>query len=211
MTKKRAVYYSWNATEHARLVGATHDEIVMYLTILKPLADFQKGIVGTFAPKRPLTYARLGELLGRPKSQGRSAIEYDGTEAKRVLQRLEARGLVCEVAGAGDSLIMRLPLSPIGTSENKGKLSGEPPAQTSGNPATAGVFTDADPSRTVLTNNDIIGHSQREKPNTEHERQIPEVECGAEVVAKIKGEDDDDFMPFDDTPPHWTGRGAVAI
>jgi hypothetical protein len=212
MTKKRAVYYSWNAVEHARLAGATHDEIVLYLTVLKPLADFKTGIVGTFAPKQPLTYTRLGELLGRPKTQGRSAIKYDGTQAKRVLQGLEARGLVCETVQVGGALIVRLPLSPIATTQNTGKLSGELPGQTSGNPATARGFSEIRPLPTVLTNIEHIDHSRREKPNIEHAEQILEVECGAEVVAQTEGiADDDDFMPFDDTPPHWTGRGAVAI
>ena len=110
MTKRRAAYFSWNATEQARLQDATHDEIVLYLTILKPLADFRTGVVGTFAPKNPLSFARLGAALSRPATQGRAAVAYDGIQAKRVLERLEARGLACEIVQVGGALILRLPL-----------------------------------------------------------------------------------------------------
>lgn len=209
MTKRRAAYFSWNATEQARLQDATHDEIVLYLTILKPLADFRTGIVGTFAPKQPLSFSRLGALLSRPQSQGRAAVAYDGTQAKRVLEQLEARGLVCEIALVGRALILRLPLSPIGATESTGKLSGEPPGQSSGDPTTAGGFGEPHPPSTVLTNTDLTHQSQRDN-SIDQPPPIPAVESGAEPVAEIDVSDAD-FMPFDETPPRMPRRQVLAL
>jgi len=212
MTKRRAAYYSWNATEQARLLDATHDEIVLYLTILKPLADFRTGIVGTFAPKQPLSFTRLGALLSRPKTQGRAAVAYDGTQAKRVLEQLAARGLVCEivqVGGVRGALILRLPLSPIGATDSKGKLSGEPPGQSAENPTTAGGFGEPHPPSTVLTNTDLTHQSQRDN-SIDQPPPIPEVESGAEP-APVIDVSDDEFMPFDETPPRLPRRQALSL
>ena len=215
MIKRRAAYFSWNATEQARLLDATHDEIVLYLTILKPLADFRTGIVGTFAPKNPLSFARLGALLSRPATRGRAAVAYDGTQAKRVLEQLETRGLVCEIALVGKealvgkALILRLPLSPIGATDSKGKLSGEPPGQSAGNPTTAGGFGEPHPPSTVLTNTDLTEQSQRDKHSIEQPPK-PEVESDAEPAAETEVSDED-FMPFDETPPRLPRRQVLSL
>ena len=209
MTKRRAAYFSWNATEQARLQDATHDEIVLYLTILKPLADFRTGIVGTFAPKHPLSFARLGASLSRPATQGRAAVAYDGTQAKRVLERLEARGLVCEIVQVDGALILRLPLSPIGATGSGGKLSGDPPGQSAGNPIAAGGFGEPHPPSTVLTNTDLTEQSQRDKHSIEQPPK-PEVESGAEPAAETEVSDED-FMPFDQTPPRIPKRQVLAL
>ena len=150
--KKRNVYFSWNAAEQARLINATHDEIVMYLVILKPLSDFKTGMVGTFA-KAPLTLTRLGELMGRPVTQGRAAVRYDGTEARRILERLTARGLVSDVVNVrGEALVLCLPLSPISATGYKPKLSEDGEHKSTENPHVDALPEDTTDSSTVLTN-----------------------------------------------------------
>lgn len=150
---KREPYFSWGKEEQTRLMGATHDEVVMYLTVLKPLAEFRTGVVGTFA-KRPLSLARLGDLMGRPAAQGRQAVTYDGTEARRILERLAARGLVADIAHVGGALVLRLPLSPIGASAKAAKLSGTPEASALASPSVNELPEDFTEPAPVLTTTD---------------------------------------------------------
>lgn len=205
--KKRNVYFSWNAAEQARLLTATHDEIVMYLVVLKPLSDFKTGMVGTFA-KAPLTLTRLGELMGRPETQGRAAVRYDWTEARRILERLTARGLVSDVVNVrGEALVLCLPLSPIPTAGNKPKLSEDGDHKSTVNPPVDALPEDTTDSRTVLTNIGGIDQSQKNintdsPPQIEpSESSIKSVEVRAEAdaattVAADEDDDDENFNPF---------------
>jgi hypothetical protein len=204
MGKKRTAYFSWGASEHAKLLEATHDEVVMYLTVLKPLGDFRSGVVGTVT-KRPLTFASLGERMGRPVSQGRPAVSYDSTEAKRILERLAARGLVADMAQVGGALVMVLPLSPIGASEEAGKLSDKACGEKSDKPHAARVSEHPQAPPSVLTS---IGQSRQGKTNT---GQPPA--CETFEAASIGGVEsdweaalgaaiaNDEGLPEDDTEP----------
>lgn len=81
---------------------------------LKWLANFKTGVVGTFRNQQ-LTYEGLAEMVSLPVRQGVSASHgiVDGKEIKRLLERLEAKGLVADCFHDGTKLTMTLPMSPI--------------------------------------------------------------------------------------------------
>ena len=94
------------------LQSGSFEEIGLYL-ILKKLADFKTGMVGTFK-KQKLTCRQLAEAMTRPASQGKKEIVFEDKEIWRLLERLQGRGLIVEINNQ-DGLRLRLPLSPIHT------------------------------------------------------------------------------------------------
>ena len=110
--RKKAFYVSLNRLELDLLAEASYEEVTLYTTVLKYLANFNTGIIGTFH-KEPLTYEALANKLSRPSSQGKPAQSISRDRARDLVARLETRGLVSNVQVLGKSLVMLLPLSPI--------------------------------------------------------------------------------------------------
>lgn len=112
MSKKKPFYLSLNRLELDLLADASHEEVTLYVTILKRLANFKTGLVGTFQ-KEALTYEDLAVKLSRPSSQGKPAQTITRDRARDLVRRLESRGLASNVQVLGKTLILLLPLSPI--------------------------------------------------------------------------------------------------
>lgn len=105
-------YYSLNKTEMTILLErASFEEMGMYL-YLKQLANFRTGQVGSFR-QQTLTYKKLGEVISRPASQGRPAIQIDRTQAQRIVEQLSRKGLVDNIEVKDGRLTLLLPMSPI--------------------------------------------------------------------------------------------------
>ena len=94
------------------LQSGSFEEIGLYL-ILKKLADFKTGMVGTFKSQK-LTCRQLAKAMRRPASQGKKEIGFEDKEIWRLLERLHGRGLIREIDNR-DGLRLCLPLSPIHT------------------------------------------------------------------------------------------------
>lgn len=112
MSKKKPFYVSLNRLELDLLADASYEEVTLYVTILKRLANFKTGLVGTFQ-KEALTYEDLAVKLSRPSSQGKPAQTITRDRARDLVHRLESRGLASNVQVLGKTLILLLPLSPI--------------------------------------------------------------------------------------------------
>lgn len=110
-------YVSHKREECEKLRGLGLRERWLYME-LKWIANFSTGVGGRFFSQR-LTYEKLATLVAVPASQGRAADTIDRTEAWRLMQRLEATGLVSEIVERDDNggLTYKLPLSPIAPSE----------------------------------------------------------------------------------------------
>ena len=110
-------YVSHKREECEKLRGLGLRERWLYME-LKWIADFTTGVGGRFFSQR-LTYEKLAALVSVPASQGRAAETIDRTEAWRLMQRLEAAGLVSEIVERNDNggITYKLPLSPIAPSE----------------------------------------------------------------------------------------------
>ncbi len=108
----KAVYVSLNLAEYEILMSkASFAEIGMYL-ILKKMANFKTGEVGSFRQQK-LNYEKLAQQLSRPTRNTAPAETFDRGQARNIVARLERIGLVSEIRIANDALKMRLPLSPI--------------------------------------------------------------------------------------------------
>lgn len=112
MSKKKQFYVSLNRLELDLLADASYEEVTLYVTILKRLANFKTGLVGTFQ-KGALTYEDLAVKLSRSSSQGKPAQTITRDRARDLVLRLESRGLASNVQVLGKTLILLLPLSPI--------------------------------------------------------------------------------------------------
>lgn len=112
---KKTRYISINFDELDKLQQSGFEAQALYL-ILKRLADFKTGILGKFH-RQKITYATLAEQLSRPSSQGKEARIFDRSQVSRLLDQLEAAGLVDERNSAKERLTLRLPLSPISGAE----------------------------------------------------------------------------------------------
>jgi len=110
---KKQRYISFNFDELAELRKLPLRERWLYLE-LKAIANFRTGIGGRFGLQR-VTYERLAALVVVPASQGRAAEAIDRSAAWRLMQRLEAAGLVADIGEREDNggLTFVLPLSPI--------------------------------------------------------------------------------------------------
>ena len=162
--RKKAFYVSLNRLELDLLAEASYEEVTLYITVLKRLANFNTGIIGTFH-KEPLTYEALANKLSRPSSQGKPAQSISRDRARDLVARLEIRGLVSNVQVLGKSLVMLLPLSPIDYESGEvatptaktGNTSKRKRVQTeldenAGNPVLAGVGSLSEDSVSVLNN-----------------------------------------------------------
>lgn len=108
----KAVYVSLNLAEYEILMSkASFAEMGMYL-ILKKMANFKTGEVGSFRQQK-LNYEKLAQQLSRPTRNTAPAETFDRGQARNIVARLERIGLVSEIRIANDALKMRLPLSPI--------------------------------------------------------------------------------------------------
>ena len=112
MSKKKPFYVSLNRLELDLLADASYEEVTLYVTILKRMANFKTGLIGTFQ-KEALTYEDLAGQLSRPCSQGKPAQIITRDRARDLVRRLESRGLASNVQVLGKTLILLLPLSPI--------------------------------------------------------------------------------------------------
>jgi hypothetical protein len=114
-------YASLNRDETALLDQLPFEERWLYVK-LKWLANFKTGRIGKFG-RRVLTYEKIGEMISVPPSQGRPAILISGGEVKRMIDRMEAAGLVADISYQAKSGVeLSLPLSPIRKAEKKEKL-----------------------------------------------------------------------------------------
>lgn len=108
----KAVYVSLNLAEYEILMSkASFPEIGMYL-ILKKMANFKTGEVGSFRQQK-LNYEKLAQQLSRPTRNTAPAETFDRGQARNIVARLERIGLVTDIRITNDALKMRLPLSPI--------------------------------------------------------------------------------------------------
>jgi hypothetical protein len=162
--RKKAFYVSLNRLELDLLAEASYEEVTLYITVLKRLANFNTGIIGTFH-KEPLTYEALANKLSRPSSQGKPAQSISRDRARDLVARLETRGLVSNVQVLGKSLVMLLPLSPIDYESGEvatatakaGNTSKRKRVQTeldegAGNPVLVGVRSLSEDDVSVLNN-----------------------------------------------------------
>ncbi len=161
---KKPFYVSLNRQELDLLAEASYEEVTLYITVLKKLANFKTGVIGTFQ-KEPLTYEDLGKLLSRPSSQGKPAQAISRDRVRDLVLRLQTRGLVSNAQVLGKSLVMLLPLSPIdyesgevatpnpksnGTSKKKRVQTSQ--TESHGNPAETGLEDVSEDSVSVLDN-----------------------------------------------------------
>lgn len=127
-------YVSISKTEWAVLRRMCLRSFRLYVE-LKWLANFKTGVVGTFKNQQ-LTYEGLAEMVSLPVRQGVSASHgiVDGKEIKRLLERLEASGLVADCYHDGTKLTMTLPMSPIRpkVASTAAKTSRESPSRNRG-------------------------------------------------------------------------------
>ena len=108
----KAVYVSLNLAEYEILMSkASFAEMGMYL-ILKKMANFKTGEVGSFRQQK-LNYEKLAQQLSRPTRNTAPAETFDRGQARNIVARLERIGLVTDIRSTNDALKMRLPLSPI--------------------------------------------------------------------------------------------------
>jgi len=118
---KRETYVSLNRNETTLLDQLPFEERWLYVK-LKWLANFKTGKIGKFG-RRVLTYEKIGEMIGVPSAQGRPARPVTGGEVKRMIDRLEAAGLVADHGyDAKSGIALTLPLSPIRQAGAQGKL-----------------------------------------------------------------------------------------
>ena len=109
---KNPVYISFNLAEYQVLFDkASFPEMAMYF-ILKKMANFKSGEVGSFRQQK-LNYEKLATLLSRPVRNTAPAEIYDRGQARNILGRLERIGLVTNIRIENEALKMRLPLSPM--------------------------------------------------------------------------------------------------
>ena len=107
----KAVYVSLNLAEYEILMSkASFAEMGMYL-ILKKMANFKTGEVGSFRQQK-LNYEKLAQQLSRPTRNTAPGEAFDRGQARSIVARLERMGLVSNIHAEG-ALKMRLPLSPI--------------------------------------------------------------------------------------------------
>lgn len=113
--KKGPLYVSYGRKEWEVLSQIDVRALRLYLE-LKWLGDFHTGVVGMFEDQ-VLTYEGLARMVSIPVRQGMSASHatVDGTEIRRLLERLEFAGLVADRVYDGTRLTMTLPMSPIKT------------------------------------------------------------------------------------------------
>lgn len=112
-SKKTTRYVSFNIEETERLRSVGFSAHRLYFE-LKWLASFKTGKVqkSPFVPD--LSYAELARRISQPSKQGRAATHFDGTQAKRLLDELEAIGLAKDIQrDAAGQLCMTLPWSPL--------------------------------------------------------------------------------------------------
>jgi hypothetical protein len=104
---------SYGKSEWAILRQMDHRALRLYLE-LKWLGDFKTGVVG-MRKNQTLSYEDLAQRVSIPVRQGMSASHatVDGTEIRRLLERLESVGLVADRVHDGTRLTMTLPMSPI--------------------------------------------------------------------------------------------------
>lgn len=134
-------YVSFNFDEIARLKETSTPEAQrgkvclrcwrLYFE-LKILSDFKTGVVGEFRDQK-LSYEGLAQMVTIPVTKGASTEirHIDGKEVRRLIDVLQAAGLVTNVVNDGQRLTMRLPLSPIkNTSTNNPATAAPAPAQS---------------------------------------------------------------------------------
>lgn len=161
---KKPFYVSLNRQELDLLAEASYEEVTLYITVLKKLANFKTGVIGTFQ-KEPLTYEDLAKLLSRPSSQGKPAQAISRDRVRDLVLRLQTRGLVSNAQVLGKSLVMLLPLSPIDYESGEvatpnPKINGTPKkkrvqtsqTETHENPAGTGLEDVSEDSVSVLNN-----------------------------------------------------------
>lgn len=108
----KAVYVSLNLAEYEILMSkASFAEMGMYL-ILKKMANFKTGEVGSFRQQK-LNYEKLAQQLSRPVRNTAPPESFDRGQARNIVGRLERMGLVSQVRIVDEALKLRLPLSPI--------------------------------------------------------------------------------------------------
>lgn len=111
-TPAREAYVSFNRDEWAALELVGYRERWAYMQ-LKWLANFKTGVVGNFG-KQKVTYTALSKLITAPGVQGRGMGKTDDTQARDILQRLQAVGLVGDInTRTNGGLTFDLLLSPI--------------------------------------------------------------------------------------------------
>ena len=112
-TKKKAVaYISMNMKEFEVLKNSASFEGSLMYMLLKKLANFKTGKVKGFNGHQ-ITYQELANDLTRQPSQGVAAILISRQQARDIINRLVAIGLVSDVASFNGDLTMMLPLSPM--------------------------------------------------------------------------------------------------
>jgi len=117
-TPAREAYISFNRDEWAALELVGYRERWTYMQ-LKWLANFKTGVVGNFG-KQKLTYTALAKLITAPGVQGRGMGNTDDTQARDILQRLQAVGLVGDInTRTKGGLTFDLLLSPINRKSTK--------------------------------------------------------------------------------------------
>lgn len=110
--KKKTAYVSLNFYEIQLLKDhATFEGCLTYL-LLKKLANFRTGAVKGFNGHK-LTYQELAEGLCRRAYQGKAAITINRAQARDIINRMAAVGLVSNVSTENSELTLTLPLSPI--------------------------------------------------------------------------------------------------
>lgn len=108
-------YISLNFGELDKLQELGFETQALYL-IMKRLADFKTGVLGKFH-RQKISYTKLADQLSRPASQGKPAQIFDRSQVSRIIDHMEAAGLVDERSSASGKLTLRLPLSPITQAE----------------------------------------------------------------------------------------------
>lgn len=133
------VYISFGRMEWAALRQTCLRSQRLYAE-LKWLANFKTGVVGTFGQQK-LSYEGLAQMVAIPVRQGTSASHatVDGTEIRRLLERLESLGLVADLLHDGTRLTMTLPMSPIRASKAKAVPTKTAKQQPSAQAANRGV------------------------------------------------------------------------
>lgn len=133
---KGETYVSFNRDEWTAMQKLGFRERWAYMQ-LKWLANFKTGEVGKFGRQR-LTYTGLAKLVDAPPVQGRGMGAIDDTQARDFLQRMQAVGLVEDIATKPKGgLTFTLPLSPMERNKQPSEPSEKPSQAHAAEPPTS--------------------------------------------------------------------------
>lgn len=122
--KKKTAYLSMNMKEFEVLKNSASFEGALMYVLLKKLGNFKTGKVKGFKGHK-ITYQELADDLTRQPSQGVAPIVISRQQARDIINRLVAIGLVCDVASVDGDLTMMLPLSPMKYLVDEGEVETE--------------------------------------------------------------------------------------